>query len=69
VFGRTEHGSREEMGQARKLSRRRRREEWIALIPRHHEGYISWEQFEEIQEMIAGNSIVGDRQWGQVLRV
>jgi excisionase family DNA binding protein len=61
VFGRTEHGSREEMGQARKVSRRRRREEWIALIPQHHEGYISWERFEEIQETIAGNCLDENR--------
>jgi DNA invertase Pin-like site-specific DNA recombinase len=57
AFGRTEHGSREEMGQARKVSRRRRREEWIALIPQHHDGYITWEEFEEIQSAIAGNGL------------
>jgi DNA invertase Pin-like site-specific DNA recombinase len=57
VFGRTEHGSREEMGQARKVTRRRRREEWIALIPQHHEGYVTWEQFEEIQATIASNGL------------
>ena len=61
VFGRTEHGTREEMGQARKVTRRRRREEWIALIPQHHEGYITWEQFEEIQAAIAGNCLDEDR--------
>ncbi len=49
VFGRTEHGSRYEDGQARKISRRRRREEWISLIQDHHEGYIDWERFEKIQ--------------------
>src|SRR5499433_3071487 len=57
VFGRTEHGSREEMGQARKVTRRRRREEWIALIPQHHEGYVTWEQFEEIQATIASTGL------------
>jgi DNA invertase Pin-like site-specific DNA recombinase len=61
AFGRTEHGTREEMGQARKVTRRRRREEWIALIPQHHEGYITWEQFEEIQATIAGNCLDEDR--------
>lgn len=55
AFGRTEHGARVEGGHTRKISRLRHREEWIALIPRHHEGYISWEQFERIQAMIAGN--------------
>lgn len=56
AFGRTEHGTRLEGGQPRKRIRRRRREEWISLIPRHHAGYISWEQFEQIQGMISGNS-------------
>jgi Recombinase len=49
------------MGQARKVSRRRRREEWVALIPQHHEGYITWEQFEEIQTTIAGKCLDEDR--------
>ncbi len=61
VFGRTEHGTRLEGGQPRKRIRRRTREEWISLIPRHHEGYISWEQFEQIQAMISGNHNRFDR--------
>jgi DNA invertase Pin-like site-specific DNA recombinase len=61
VFGRTEHGSRDDLGQSRKVARRRKREEWIALIPQHHEGYIAWEQFEEIQETIAGNCLDENR--------
>ncbi len=63
VFGRTEHGSQYDVGQARTRSRRRPREEWIALIPHHHEGYIAWEQFERMQEMIAGNCL-GDEHPG-----
>jgi hypothetical protein len=55
AFGRTEHGSRVESGRTRKVSRLRRREEWIALIPEHHEGFVTWEQFEQIQSTIAGN--------------
>ncbi len=62
VFGRTEHGSQYEAGQsARKVSRRRPREQWIALIPDHHEGYIAWQQFEEMQETIASNCLDADR--------
>lgn len=57
VFGRTEHGSRFEDGQYRKVVRRRSRDEWISLIPNHHDGYISWEQFERIQNMIAANCL------------
>jgi DNA invertase Pin-like site-specific DNA recombinase len=60
AFGRTESGSRYEAGRTRNVSRRRPREEWIALIPQHHEGYISWEQFEEIQATIAGNCLSED---------
>ncbi|MEO2019063.1 MAG: recombinase family protein [Fuerstiella sp.] len=55
VFGRTEHGSKYEGGKTRQVSRRRPRDEWISLIPNHHEGYISWTQFEHVQKMIAGN--------------
>ena len=61
VFGRTEHGSRYEDGQTRKVSRRRPREEWISLIQDHHEGYIDWKQFEQIQKMIARNCLGGDQ--------
>lgn len=32
------------------------REEWVALIPDSHEGYISWEEFEENQRRIAENA-------------
>src|SRR5262249_61550431 len=32
---------------------RRPPEEWTALIPNKHEGYISWEEFRQIQERIA----------------
>jgi DNA invertase Pin-like site-specific DNA recombinase len=61
VFGRTEHGLRYENGQTRKVTRRRSRDEWISLIPDHHEGYIAREQFERIQAMIAGNCLGSDR--------
>lgn len=61
VFGRTEHNSQYDVGQVRKVSRRRPREQWISLIPRHHEGYIAWEQFEEMQATIASNCLAEDR--------
>jgi DNA invertase Pin-like site-specific DNA recombinase len=61
VFGRTEHGSQYRDGQTRKFSRRRSRDEWISLIPDHHEGYINWQRFERIQDMIAGNNLSGDQ--------
>lgn len=61
AFGRTEHGSCFRDGQPRKFSRRRSREKWISLIPDHHEGYIGWQRFERIQEMIAGNCLGADK--------
>lgn len=32
------------------------RSDWIALIRDHHEGYITWERFEQIQERLSRNS-------------
>jgi Recombinase zinc beta ribbon domain len=52
---------RYENGEPRKGSRRKPREQWLALIPNAHEGYVSWEQFEQIQQAIASN----DRGWEQ----
>ncbi len=55
AYGRTEHSTRYEEGKPRPASRRKARHEWLALIPNTHEGYISWERFEEIQRAIGGN--------------
>jgi DNA invertase Pin-like site-specific DNA recombinase len=55
AYGRTEHSTRYEEGKLRRASRRKARDEWLALIPNTHEGYISWERFEEIQRAIRSN--------------
>src|SRR5499427_4275171 len=55
AYGRTEHSTRYEEGKPRQASRRKGRDEWLALIPNTHEGYISWERFEEVQRAISGN--------------
>jgi hypothetical protein len=34
----------------------RRRDEWEVLIRDHHDGYISWEEYERNQRTIAGNA-------------
>ena len=34
----------------------RQRDEWEVLIRDHHEGYISWEEYERNQKTIAGNA-------------
>jgi excisionase family DNA binding protein len=57
VFGRT--GSRVRLEGGRKVITRgvvRRRDEWEVLIRDHHEGYISWEEYERNQRTIAGNA-------------
>ena len=36
-------------------TRRKPREDWLALIPGAHEGYVTWEQSEAIQTMISDN--------------
>lgn len=55
AFGKTEHGCRYEQGESKKVSRRRKREDWLTFIPNHHEGYISLEQYEQIQSMMREN--------------
>lgn len=56
AFGKTEHGNRYENGIAKKRSRRKPRDEWLSLIKDHHEGYITWEEFERIEAMMAENN-------------
>ena len=40
-----------------KLTRRRPRDRWVALIPGSHGGYVKGEDFERIQKMIVGNRL------------
>jgi DNA invertase Pin-like site-specific DNA recombinase len=57
VFGRT--GSRVRFEGGRKVvihGVMRRREEWEVLIRDHHDGYISWEEYDRNQKVIAGNA-------------
>ncbi len=39
----------------RSRNRRKGREEWLALIPGSHEGYISWERSEDIRKQVSDN--------------
>ncbi|MBK8751395.1 MAG: recombinase family protein [Candidatus Competibacteraceae bacterium] len=55
AYGRTECMPQYENGEPHRCCRRKPRERWFALIPHTYEGYISWEKFEEIQQMIAEN--------------
>src|SRR5438445_312205 len=61
AYGKTEHTLHYEEGEPRKRSRRKPREQWLVLIPNAHEGYVSWERFEQIQQAIVSN----DRGWEQ----
>ena len=61
AYGKTEHTTQYYHGQPRRRSRRKPRDQWWALIPDTHEGYISWKQFEEIQQMMTNNAHLGDR--------
>jgi DNA invertase Pin-like site-specific DNA recombinase len=56
AYGKTERASAFQAGSARKLYRRRPKDRWLALIPHAHEGYITWERFEQIQRTLAANA-------------
>jgi len=57
VYGRTEHKPVYENGSSKTKSRRKKRDQWHTLIPDHHEGYISWDDFERLQSMLSANSL------------
>jgi excisionase family DNA binding protein len=62
AFGKT--GARTKMvdGHARKtVGHRKAQKDWTVLIRDHHPGYISWEQFERNQAIIAANAHMKSR--------
>jgi DNA invertase Pin-like site-specific DNA recombinase len=57
AFGKTETRTTVVDGRARKRSGYRRpRSRWMILIPNHHPGYLSWEEYERNQAMIVANT-------------
>jgi DNA invertase Pin-like site-specific DNA recombinase len=57
VFGRTNTVTRIENGRKRVLvGRRRPQEHWDVLLFDHHQGYITWDQYQTNQTMIAHNA-------------
>jgi DNA invertase Pin-like site-specific DNA recombinase len=57
AFGKTETRTKVVDGRARKRSGYRKpRSEWMVLIRDHHPGYLSWEEYERNQAMIAANT-------------
>jgi DNA invertase Pin-like site-specific DNA recombinase len=62
AYGKSERTLHYEQGEPRAVSRRKPREQWLVLIPNAHEGYVSWEEFERIQQAMAANV----RGWGRL---
>jgi DNA invertase Pin-like site-specific DNA recombinase len=56
AYGKTEVVARYRDGLPVKEIRTKARADWLALIPHHHDGYVSWEEFERVQKMIEKNA-------------
>jgi hypothetical protein len=67
AYGKTESTTRYDQGTPRRGIRRKPREQWLALLPHAHEGYLDWERFQQIQQAIAANG-AGSRTSGAVKR-
>ena len=61
AYGKTEHTTQYDHGQPRHRSRRKPKEQWWALIPNTHASYISWKQFQEIQQTMSTNAHLRNR--------
>jgi DNA invertase Pin-like site-specific DNA recombinase len=57
TYGKTEAVLSYDNDQPRQQIRRKPRDRWLALIPHAHDGYVSWEQFERVQQMISDNHL------------
>jgi len=55
AYGKSRVAPGYEIAGIRPKSRRKARDEWLALIPDAHEGYVSWEQAEAIRKMVSDN--------------
>ena len=56
AFGKTTSKTKVIEGRARKtVGHKKPRSEWTVLLPAHHPGYITWEQYERNQAMLAAN--------------
>jgi DNA invertase Pin-like site-specific DNA recombinase len=56
VFGRRRTEKRvDEKGQLVERTKQLRRDEWEVLVPGHHQGYISWERYERLQDELRAN--------------
>src|SRR5262249_2380007 len=55
AYGKTEHFIEYENGEPRRRCHNKPRQRWLVLIPGTHSGYVSWEQFEQVQLAIGDN--------------
>jgi DNA invertase Pin-like site-specific DNA recombinase len=55
AYGKTEHVTEYENGEPRRRCHHKPRQCWLVLIPGTHSGYVSWEQFEQVQLAIGDN--------------
>jgi Recombinase/Helix-turn-helix domain len=55
AYGKTERTLHYDQGEPHASTRRKPRARWLALIPHAHEGYVSWEEFERIQQAMTDN--------------
>lgn len=71
TYGKTEHLTGYEGAKPRHLCRRKPMEQWLALIPGAHDGYVSWEEFQRIEcairENTQGEQRLGAAKNGQAL--
>lgn len=59
AYGKTEWSPCYEGGRARQACRHKPQDQWLALIPGAHDGYVEWDRFERVQRMISDNSLSG----------
>jgi DNA invertase Pin-like site-specific DNA recombinase len=62
AYGRTRVAQGLGVPAVRPSIRRQARDEWLALIPGSHEGYVSWERAEAIRKMVSDNVPTGPHQ-------
>ena len=60
AYGKTGASTVYDSSTARQGVRRKPREQWLALRPGTHEGYVAWERAEAIRQMISDNNYGGE---------
>jgi DNA invertase Pin-like site-specific DNA recombinase len=56
AYGKTSRVTEARQGQPRKRTVTRPRSKWSVLLRDHHEGYVTWEVYERIQQVLTGNN-------------